>query len=285
MRAKFEDSYRALPPDAARLLRLLGLQPGDDFGAAAAAALAGVPEADARDLLRTLADRGLVADAGGERHRLPGPVRDYAREWAVREDTEEERDAALRRVLDHYLSGPASGEAELEAEGLALLHRERWAEAAESLEEGLRLAERDGDRRTVLLARHNLGRALMETGDLDRAIRLLGSLPDEFAALSDDHDRARALTTLGEAYLRAGRPVAATNFFGQALEIVRAEEAPEREGDAFVHLADAARQRGDAAAEGAALDRAIALYGSVPTPKAEDAARRREGLTPSDGPS
>jgi tetratricopeptide (TPR) repeat protein len=283
VRAKFEESYRALPPDAARLLRLLGLQPGDDFGVAAAAALAGVPEAAARDLLGTLAGRGLVAGAAGGRYRLPGPVRDYARERAVREDGEEERDAALRRVLDHYLAG--AGEADLEAEGLALLHRERWAEAAEALEEGLRIAERDGDRRTVLLARHNLGRALVETGDLDRAIGLLGALPDEFAALSEDHDRARALTTLGEAYLRAGRPVAATNFFGQALEIVRAEEAPEREGDAFVHLADAARQRGDAAAEGAALDRAIDLYGSVPTGKAEAAARRREGLTPSDGPS
>ncbi|MBO2463829.1 hypothetical protein [Actinomadura violacea] len=285
MRAPFEDSYRSLPPDAARLLRLLGLQPGDDFDAGAAAAVADVPASAARDLLGTLAGRGLVADAGGGRYRLPGPVRDYAREWAAREDGEEERDAALRRVLDHYLAGAAAGEAELEAEGLALLHRERWAEAVEALEEGLRLAERDGDRRTVLLARHNLARALLESGALDRAIGLLGPLPDEFAALSDDPDRARALTTLGEAYLRAGRPVAATNFFGQALEIVRAQESPEREGDTFVHLADAARRRGDAAAEGAALDRAIALYDSVPTGKAEAAARRRDGITPSSGPS
>ncbi|GAA2138273.1 tetratricopeptide repeat protein [Actinomadura napierensis] len=280
MRAKFEDSYRALPPDAARLLRLLGLQPGDDFGPAAAAVLADVPEAGARDLLRTLAEHGLVDDAGGGRYRLRGPVGDYAREWSAREDTGQERDAALHRVLDHYLAGGASGEAGLQAEGLALLHRERWTEAAEALEEGLRLAERDGDRRTVLLARHNLARALLETGALDRAIRLLGPLPDEFAALSDDHDRARALTTLGEAYLRAGRPVAATNFFGQALEIVRGEESAEQEGDAFVHIADAARERGDAAAEAAALDHALALYQKVPTPKADQLQRRRNNLNP-----
>jgi tetratricopeptide (TPR) repeat protein len=197
----------------------------------------------------------------------------------VRAKSEQERDAAPRRVLDHHLAGAAAGEAEIEAEGLALLDRERWAEAADVLEEGLRLAERDGDHRTVLLARHNLARALLETGALDRAIRLLGPLPDEFAALSADSDRARALTTLGEAYLRADRPVAATNFFGQALEIVRAEESAEQQGDAFVHIADAARQRGDAAAEGAALDRAIALYDSVPTPKAEAAAHRRGALS------
>ncbi|MDL4815739.1 tetratricopeptide repeat protein [Actinomadura opuntiae] len=280
MRAKFEDSYRALPPDAARLLRLLGLQPGDDFGPAAAAVLAEIPEGAARELLGTLAEHGLVADAGGGRYRLPGAVGDYARELAVREETEQEREAALHRVLDHYLAGAASGEADLEVEGLALLHRERWTEAAEALEEGLRLAERNGDRRTVLLARHNLARALVETGALDRAIELLGPLPDEFAALSDDHDRARALTTLGEAYLRAGRPVAATNFFGQALEIVRGEESAEQEGDAFVHIADAAHQRGDTAAESAALDRAIALYQEVPTRKADQLEHRRNNLNP-----
>ncbi|TDC45824.1 tetratricopeptide repeat protein [Actinomadura sp. KC345] len=192
-----------------------------------------------------------------------------------------DRDAALRRALDHHLAATAAGEGEVEAEGLALLERERWAEAAEVLEETLRVAERDGDRHTVLLARHNLARALIRTGDTGRAIEMLGPLPDEFAALPepDRTGRARALTSLGEAYLRSRRPVAAINFFGQALEILRKENAVDQQAGMFVHIADAARQRGDRAAEGAALDRAVELYESIPSPKAAGVAERRAALT------
>ncbi|MFI0482484.1 tetratricopeptide repeat protein [Actinomadura sp. 9N215] len=277
MRANFEDSYQGLGPAAARLFRLLGLRPGADIGPAAAAALADVPEAEARELLETLTGRGLAAASGEGRFGLPEPVRDHARELVWREETEAERDAALRRVLDHYLATTgegttgegttgegATGEEELDAEGLALLDRERWAEAAEVLEDGLRGAEAGGDPRTILLARHALARALTRTGDLDRAIDLLGPLPDGFAALPepDEHNRVRALSSLGEAYLRARRPVAAINFFGQALEILRRQGAVGREAGMFVHIADAARQRGDRAAERAALDRAADLYAS-----------------------
>ncbi|TMQ90770.1 tetratricopeptide repeat protein [Actinomadura soli] len=287
MRANLESAYRGLGPAAARLFRLLGLHPGDDIGLAAVAALADVPEAEARELLETLTARGLAAASIEGRFSLPGPLRGYARELAEREETAAGRDAALRRVLDHYLAatatggrGTASGEKELEAEGLALLERERWAEAAETLQDSLRSAEDDGDPHTILMARHNLARALIMTEDLDRAIDLLGPLPDEFAALPepDDHHRARALASLGEAYLRARRPVAATNFFGQALEIMRRLDAVGQQAVMFVHIADAARQRGDHAAEGAALDRAVELYESIPSPEAAPLAARRAAL-------
>ena len=192
-----------------------------------------------------------------------------------------DRDAALRRALDDHLAAAAADGGEVEAEGLALLERERRAEAVEVLEEALRVAEQDGDRRTVLLARHNLARALTLTGDTGRAIELLGPLPDEFAALPepDPMGRARALTSLGEAHLRARRPVAAVNFFGQALEILRKENEVDQQAGMFVHLADAARQRGDRVAEGAALDRAVELYESIPSPKAAGVAERRAALT------
>ena len=169
--------------------------------------------------------------------------------------------AEARRALDRHLAGAVIGEGEMAAEGLALLEGERWAEAAETLEEGLRLAEREGDAHTVLAARHDLARALIGSGDLDRAIELLGPLPDEFAALPepDERARARALESLGEAHLRAHRPVAAINFFGQALEILRGLDAVAGQAAMFVRIADAARLRGDAAAERAALDRAAEL--------------------------
>ena len=53
--------------------------------------------------------------------------------------------------------------------------------------------------------------------------------------------------------MRANRPVAATNFFGQALEILRKDGTPEEQAAMFVHIADAAHRRADHAAETAAL--------------------------------
>ncbi|WP_158581499.1 tetratricopeptide repeat protein [Actinomadura spongiicola] len=186
---------------------------------------------------------------------------------ANHEESEADRDAALRRDLDRHLAATAGGDGEPDAEGLALLDRERWAEARDALEDALRRAEHDGDPHAILSARGDLARALIMTGDLDRAIALLGPLPDGFAALPepDDDGRARALTALGEAYLRARRPMAAINFFGQALEIMRRRGAVEEQARLFVHLADAARLRGDSAAEGAALDRATHLDPDVGT--------------------
>ncbi|GAA4224770.1 hypothetical protein GCM10022254_05000 [Actinomadura meridiana] len=258
MRANFEDSYAGLPAAAARMFRLLSVPPGDDIDPATAAALADVPEPEARDLLETLAARGLAAGSGQGRFGLPGRVRAFARERADREESETDRDDALRRVLDHHLAGAGAPG----TEGVVLLERERWAEAADALEESLHRAEHDDDPHAVLAARHDLARALTRTGDLDRAIDLLGALPDEFAALPDPDDdgRVRALEGLGEAYLRADRPVAAINFFGQALELVRKRGAADEQARMFVHIADAARVRGDRAAEGAALRRAAEIH-------------------------
>ena len=268
MRANFEDSYRALDPAAARLFRLLGVHPGDAAGPADAAVLADLPEPEARRLLTVLAAAGLAAESPDGRFRLPGALRARARERAEREETRAARDAALRRVLDRVLAD--AGE-EFAAEGLALLDRERWSEAAETLEERLRdledggEPERDGGRHDVMAVRLDLARAVMLAGDLDRAIGLLGLLPDGFAALPepDQDGRARALATLGEAHLRAHRPVAAINFFGQALELMRRADAVDRQAGLFVNLAEAARMRGDDAAESAALDRAVDLYEAV----------------------
>ena len=54
VRTVFSLSYRHLPEAAARMFRLLGLHPGPDISAPAAASLAGVPVAEARAALRDL---------------------------------------------------------------------------------------------------------------------------------------------------------------------------------------------------------------------------------------
>src|SRR3984885_3508295 len=55
-------SYRHLPETAARMFRLLGLHPGPDISAAAAASLAGVPVAQARVALRDLTRASLLME-------------------------------------------------------------------------------------------------------------------------------------------------------------------------------------------------------------------------------
>ena len=103
MRPVFTWSYRALPPDAARLFRLLGLHPGPDFSDTAAAALAGVDVRTARRLLDVVAAAHMVEQTASDRFRLHDLLRAYAGDQARLEQTPHEREEALRRVLIWYL--------------------------------------------------------------------------------------------------------------------------------------------------------------------------------------
>jgi tetratricopeptide (TPR) repeat protein len=103
VRAVFSWSYHRLGAPAARLFRLLGLPPGPDAGAGAAASLAGVPVARARSLLAELARAHLVAEHIPGRYALHDLLRAYAAELADSADSGGDRRAAVHRTLDHYL--------------------------------------------------------------------------------------------------------------------------------------------------------------------------------------
>jgi tetratricopeptide (TPR) repeat protein len=99
----FSWSYQALTPDAARLFRLLGLHPGPDITAPAAASLAGLSLAEVRPLLSALTQAHLLAEPKPGRYALHDLLRDYAAEQARAFDADEARQAASRRMLDHYV--------------------------------------------------------------------------------------------------------------------------------------------------------------------------------------
>ena len=103
VRAVFSWSYRALTPDAARLFRLLGLHPGPDISAAAAASLAGSSAPAVRSVLAELTRTSLVAEHTPGRYTFHDLLRAYAHQLAHRIDTDEQRQAATQRMLDHYL--------------------------------------------------------------------------------------------------------------------------------------------------------------------------------------
>jgi DNA-binding SARP family transcriptional activator len=108
VRAVFSWSYRQLSDEAAQMFRLLGLHPGPDISVPAAASLAGIAEADARRLLRELARTHLIAEHLPGRYAFHDLLRAYAADMARDTDSEAECDAAIGRVLDHYLHTAAS---------------------------------------------------------------------------------------------------------------------------------------------------------------------------------
>jgi tetratricopeptide (TPR) repeat protein len=103
VRIAFDHSYQHLSPDARRLFRLLGLVPGPDIGVPALAALAGRPPEVAIRVLDVLLSAHLVEPRGASRIGQHELLRLYARERADRDDSQPDRDAAVRRLLDWYL--------------------------------------------------------------------------------------------------------------------------------------------------------------------------------------
>jgi DNA-binding SARP family transcriptional activator/tetratricopeptide (TPR) repeat protein len=103
IRSVFAHSYQTLSPPAANLFRLFGLHPGPDVSAAAAASLAGVPPHEVGPLLGELTRAHLVAEPTPGRYTSHDLLRAYARELAETVDPAGERDAAILRLLDHYV--------------------------------------------------------------------------------------------------------------------------------------------------------------------------------------
>jgi DNA-binding SARP family transcriptional activator/tetratricopeptide (TPR) repeat protein len=103
VRAVFSWSYYQLSPSAARMFRLLGLHPGPDTTAPAAASLSGVPPAHARQALSELTRAHLVGEQFPGRYALHDLLRAYAAEQAHHADSDTDRREATGRMLDHYL--------------------------------------------------------------------------------------------------------------------------------------------------------------------------------------
>ncbi|MFF0425882.1 BTAD domain-containing putative transcriptional regulator [Streptomyces sp. NPDC004520] len=108
VKATFELGYGQLEPAQARAFRLLGLADGPDISLVAAAAVLDLPLWDTEDLLEALVDTSLLESAAPGRYRYHDLVRLYARACADRdEQPPSEKEAALSRLLDFYLSTAA----------------------------------------------------------------------------------------------------------------------------------------------------------------------------------
>ncbi|MEQ4306225.1 BTAD domain-containing putative transcriptional regulator [Plantactinospora sp. B6F1] len=252
VRAVLSWSYLTLSPAAARLFRLLGLHPGPETTAPAAASLAGLPPHRVRLLLAELARAHLVVEQTPGRYACHDLLRAYAVELAAELDAEPDRRAAVRRVLDHYLHTA------WEACRLLDPHRDvLTVEPAEAGVEPEALADPAGARHwlaaehSVLLATitsaagggfdahaWQLAWILVDHLDYggryhDMAVTQLTAL-EAARRLGDQRAQAYAQRGLGGAYAQLGPLTRAEAHYRLALDLFG--ELDDRVGQAFVHL-------------------------------------------------
>jgi len=113
--AVFDLSYQHLPDEQARLFRLLSASPGPDIATPAAAALAGLPEAEARWGLEALARAHLIEPGGSYgRWRMHDLIRLHSTHHGQTHAGADQRPAAFTRLLEHYLATTRAARAHLD---------------------------------------------------------------------------------------------------------------------------------------------------------------------------
>ncbi|WP_416567064.1 ATP-binding protein [Nocardia testacea] len=259
VRVAFATSYKDLPPEHQRMFRRLGLHPGADFDAHAAAALSGVSVREARLQLEAFYTDHLVEETQSGRYRLHDLLRAYARTQAHADDTasviealmDYYRDSAI--AADWYVArstrptihpaaaprSPVAREFDNETQALAWMRIER-----ENLLACLDYAAEHAPRRVVELTEVLAG--LFECdGPLAQAATL-----HEYALIAARHlgDRlgeANCLTNLGRVREWNGDYPQATGLYEQALARYRELGSPIGEANSLANLGSVRRLTGD----------------------------------------
>lgn len=246
--ATFALSYDHLTDGQRRLFRLLGLVPGGDFDAFAAAALTGTRAAEADRLLEELVDVHLLEQPTADRYRFHDLLREHALGVALDTEPEAGRTEAMARLSDYYLHlattagahlGPAARPPRIVhppadapepangGEALALLDVER----ANLLAMVTRAAD-DGPREHSWQLTQALWRFYFIRGRLDDWITTHRAALRAARELADPFAQAEVLKSLGTAHWQARRTPEAMEHYQDALALYR--EIGERKGEAAV---------------------------------------------------
>jgi len=239
VRAVFSWSYESLTEPAARLFRLLGLHPGPDLTVPAAASLAALPPQRAAQLLAELTHAHLVSESAAGRYACHDLLRAYARERAHTLDPPADRQAAVTRLLEHYLHSAYAASALLRpaCDHLVVLEPPAWGVTAEQpvgLETALAwfaaehrvllaavgLASGSGrDTRTWQLAL-GLATFLDRQGHWDELAAMQSAALAAAQRLGDLPREANAHSALANAYIKLGRYADADRHLRQALDLL-----------------------------------------------------------------
>lgn len=279
--AVFDLSYRSLSEHEQLLFRRLGLLPGDEVDAYAAAALLEADLHAADTLLERLADHSLLIGIAPGRYRLHDLLRIHARALAARQDPEMPREAALERLMGYYAhtaqsaSRAISRHPKAEPYGPApacapdVAHADAaWAwlrtERA-SLEAAFaRAADRDLGAHVVALAA-GLAEILLTDGPWTHALKIHQAAVDtaEQQTQPSVAAQANALTDLGRVRYLTGNLPGARRAQAHALVIHRQIGNRVGEADAVSELGRVRLASGDHPGAARAQAHALAIYRQV----------------------
>ncbi|WP_330349780.1 ATP-binding protein [Streptomyces sp. NBC_00582] len=275
--AVFSWSLRHLPADAARTFRLLGLHPGPDFEAYAAAALSDSGPAQARRALDVLARAHLVQRVDGARHGMHDLLRAYALRLATTEDPPEAREAALDRLFDHYLATaaaamnclhpaeahlrPAAPETATSVPDLsdpeaarAWLDAERTSLTAVSAHTATHGRPTHAIRLSLTLYRHLI------SGRHTDGLTIHGHARDAARLIADPASEACAVLGIGTAHYQLARHEPARRHLEEALTLFRQADDTTGQARALVNLGLVDERLGRFLSAVGHLEQALALY-------------------------
>jgi DNA-binding SARP family transcriptional activator/Tfp pilus assembly protein PilF len=269
----FDTSLKVLPPEAQRLFRLLGLVPGPDFDAYAAAHLAATDSTAARRLLDTLLDHNLLIQHTPGRYRFHDLLRAHAFATA---ESDPDGPAALERLLDYYLHAMRAAD-----RLLARQNRPTRAVRATVPEPRVHFDHQDEALRRLRTERENLLAAIAQR-DLSPARRaeLIGAIsaylidagPWSLAAelhriaiaearrCGDRLEEANALVELGHITARTGDPDRSERYHESASVIYQELGSELGAANAQFELGLTRYGRGHLTTAAAPTERALAIY-------------------------
>ena len=284
VRASFELSYRRLPPDQARLFRLLSLNPTPQFSLDAIAALSGAPAQQARQTAVKLAQAHLTEPVTEQRWRMHDLMRLYSTELTTRptdgtnQDGQDDRAGALGRLLDHYRNTVDAADGHLRAlPGQPVPERFQgrtdalaWLEAEHAnLVTAVTLTATTHPRTAITLAAC-LAVFLNQRRHFNDAITTAHHALTAARHLDDQLSEGVALNNLGLALAEVRRFEEAVTAHTQAVDIFRESADRHREGTALNNL-------GNALQEVRRFEEAVAAHTQAVDIFRESADRHREG--------
>ena len=275
--AAFNLSYQDLTPGQQRLFRRLGLHPGAEIDAYAAAALDGTGLAATRRSLDALYDQYLLAEPTPGRYRMHDLIREHAHALAGSLDPDADRDQATARLLDYYqdASGvadtllarqarPASAAGTRPDVVPVLADREQalaWARTERAnLIACLDQAIGTGQHARIIALTAGIAALLSHDGPWSEAITRHTTALRSALHLGDGFGQANALTNLGDVRRLAGDYPGATQDLREALGIYRDLGDRLGQANALTHLGDAQHATGEYTGAAQALQEALGIY-------------------------
>ena len=273
--AVFDLSYASLDERHRRLWRRLGLIPGPDVDAYAAAALGDSDPMSAAGLLENLVDHNLLTAYAADRYRLHDLLRVQAHALA-QADPASEREAALDHLLDFYAytaqaaSMPIARSPRPEPDGPIPAHSplltdpdaaRAWLRAEQpNLEAAFTHAGAHGLAGHAVALAAGLAEILQADGPFALALSIHQTAAETAERLGRRDTQANALTDLGRVRAMIGDYPAAREALDQAEQIHRTTGDRLGEAAALVDLGRVRFLTGDHTGAVDAVARALELY-------------------------